>query len=131
MNKNKILDNIIVEDFFYLNINAINKELLEIVREADHEVTQILKKHSLYDKISQTIVALIGTKTVGVKGDGRVYGYSLIVRTVETSDFMTAKGFYLTSEVCEEIISVLTKHPQIVRIFFDWTTKPPATTEFE
>jgi GMP synthase (glutamine-hydrolysing) len=109
----------------------VTEGLLEIVREADHQVAEILKKHNLYDKISQTIVALLGTKTVGVKGDGRVYGYSLVVRTVETVDFMTIKGFYLPAEVCEEITSALIKNPQIVRVFYDWTTKPPATTEFE
>jgi len=54
----------------------VTQELLEIVREADAEVAQILKKHNVYDKISQTIVALLGVNTVGVKGDGRVYGYS-------------------------------------------------------
>ncbi len=109
----------------------VTEELLEIVREADHEVTEILKKHGIYDKISQTIVALLGVKTVGVKGDGRVYGYTLVVRTVETADFMTVKGFYLTPEICEEISSALVKHPKIVRVMYDWTSKPPATTEFE
>ena len=109
----------------------VTVELLDLVREADHEVTEILKKYKIYDKISQTIVALLGVKTVGVKGDGRVYGYSIVVRTVETADFMTVKGFYLRREVCEEIISVLVKHPKIVRVLFDFTPKPPATTEFE
>jgi GMP synthase (glutamine-hydrolysing) len=109
----------------------ITEELLEIVREADYEVTQILKKNNVYDQISQTIVALLGVNTVGVKGDGRVYGYSLVVRTVETIDFMTVKGFYLEKVICEEITSALVKHPKIVRVMFDWTTKPPATTEFE
>ncbi|MFA6520391.1 MAG: glutamine-hydrolyzing GMP synthase [Candidatus Paceibacterota bacterium] len=117
----------------YLRIvgTPVTSEFLEIVRDADYEVTQILKKHNVYDKISQTIIALLGVNTVGVKGDGRVYGYSLVVRTVETVDFMTIKGFYLEPKVCEEIISTLIKHPKIVRVFFDWTTKPPATTEFE
>ncbi len=109
----------------------VTEELLDIVREADHEVAEILKKYNLYDKIAQTIVALFGTKTVGVKGDGRVYGYSLVVRTVETTDFMTVKGFYLPKEVCEEISSTLARNSKIVRVLFDWTSKPPATTEFE
>lgn len=117
----------------YLRIigTPVTAELLEIVREADDEVAEILKKHNVYHKISQTIIALLGVDTVGVKGDGRVYGHSLVVRTVETTDFMTVKGFYLDKAVCEEIISTLVKHPKIVRVFFDWTTKPPATTEFE
>jgi GMP synthase (glutamine-hydrolysing) len=117
----------------YLRIIGVpvTDELLEIVREADAEVTEILKKHGVYDRISQTIVALLGAKTVGVKGDGRVYGYTLVVRTVETTDFMTVKGFYVKEEVCEEITSALVKNPKIVRVMYDWTTKPPATTEFE
>lgn len=117
----------------YLRIIGVpvNEELLEMVREADAEVALILKKHEAYDKISQTIVALLGVKTVGVKGDGRVYGYTFVVRTVETVDFMTVKGFYLSPEICEEISSALVRHPKIVRVMFDWTTKPPATTEFE
>jgi len=117
----------------YLRIMGVpvSAELLEIVREADYEVAEILKKYNIYDKISQTIVALLGINTIGVKGDGRVYGYSLVVRTVETTDFMTVKGFYLSKEICEEITSVLTKHPKIVRVFYDFTPKPPATTEFE
>ncbi len=117
----------------YLRILGIpvTEELLEIVREADFLVAEILKKHEIYEKISQTIVALLGVKTVGVKGDGRVYGYTLVVRTVHTVDFMTVTGFYLSSEICEEISSALVKHPKIVRVMFDWTTKPPATTEFE
>lgn len=109
----------------------VTDELLDIVREADYEVMEILKKHGMYDKISQTIVALLGVNTVGVKGDGRAYGYSLAVRTVDTRDFMTVKGFYLSQEICEEITGALVKHPKIVRVLFDWTSKPPATTEFE
>ncbi len=109
----------------------VTAELLEIVREADAQVAEILKKYGVYDKIAQSIVALLGVNTVGVKGDGRVYGYSLVVRTVETVDFMTVKGFYLTPEICEEIMSTLIRHPKIVRVLFDWTSKPPATTEFE
>ncbi len=117
----------------YLRIigTPVTAELLEIVREADAEVTRILKKHELYDKISQTIVALFGINTVGVKGDGRVYGYSLVVRTVDTADFMTIKGFYLPPEVCDEITSTLIRNPKVVRVLYDFTPKPPATTEFE
>lgn len=107
------------------------EELIDLVREADHEVTEILKKHGVYDKITQTIVALLGVKTVGVKGDGRVYGYSMVVRMVETIDFMTLKSFSPSLEIQSEIISALVKHPEIVRVLFDFTPKPPATTEFE
>lgn len=117
----------------YLRIIGVpaTAELLNMVREADHEVMEILQKHNLYEHISQTIVALMGVKTVGVKGDGRVYEYSFVVRTVKTTDFMTVQGYYLPEKVCQEIISALTQYPKIVRVLFDYTPKPPATTEFE
>ena len=109
----------------------VTGEFLELVREADAEVAAILIKHGVYEKISQTVVALLGFKSVGVKGDARVYGYTLAVRTVATKDFMTIKSFYLDPAICDEIISTLSKHAEIVRVVFDWTPKPPATTEFE
>ncbi|MCX6752175.1 MAG: glutamine-hydrolyzing GMP synthase [Candidatus Nomurabacteria bacterium] len=109
----------------------VSKENIELVREADKTVADILKKHNLNKNISQLIVALLGVNSVGVKGDERVYGHSLAVRAVQTSDFMTAKGYYFPEEVMNEITSALTKHKNIVRVFFDMTPKPPATTEFE
>ncbi len=110
---------------------SVSKENIELVREADKTVSDILKKHNLAKNISQLIVALLGINSVGVKGDERVYGHSLAIRAVQTSDFMTAKGFYFPQAVSDEITSALTKHKNIVRVFFDMTPKPPATTEFE
>ena len=94
-------------------------------------MAEILKKHNLGGEISQLIVALLGINSVGVKGDERVYGHSLAVRGVQTADFMTLTGYHFSEEVINEIISALTKHRGIVRVFFDMTPKPPATTEFE
>jgi GMP synthase (glutamine-hydrolysing) len=110
---------------------APKKEKLEIVRWADAEVTEILKKNKIYDDVSQLIVALDCNRTVGIKGDGRVYGYSIIVRAVKTSDFMTAQGYQFPANVRKEISGSVTKHSKIVRVFFDETDKPPATTEME
>ena len=117
----------------YLRIvgTPVSKENIELVREADKTVAGILKKHDIAKNISQLIVALLGVNSVGVKGDERVYGHSLAIRAVQTSDFMTAKGYYFPQDVVDEITSALTKHKNIVRVFFDMTPKPPATTEFE
>ncbi|MDP2951568.1 MAG: GMP synthase (glutamine-hydrolyzing), partial [bacterium] len=104
---------------------------LSIVRWADMKVTNIVKKAGIYDEISQLIVALDCSLTVGIKGDGRVYGFAVIVRAVKTSDFMTAEGFQLPAEVRREISTILTQHPKVVRVYFDETNKPPATTELE
>lgn len=109
----------------------VSQEYLDLVREADNVVTEIIKKYNLEKEISQLIVALLGIKSVGVKGDERVYGHSLAIRAVQTIDFMTARGYYFPQEVVEEITNALTKHKEIVRVFFDMTPKPPATTEFE
>lgn len=107
------------------------RDKLEIVRWADGEVADILKKYKLYNDVSQLIVALDCHRTVGIKGDGRVYAYSVIVRAVETMDFMTAHGVQFPANVRKEISSAITRHPRIVRVFFDETDKPPATTEME
>ncbi|OGI99906.1 hypothetical protein A3H53_02675 [Candidatus Nomurabacteria bacterium RIFCSPLOWO2_02_FULL_40_10] len=117
----------------YLRVvgTPVSKKKIELVREADKTVSDILKKHNIEKNISQLIVALLGINSVGVKGDERVYGHSIAVRAIQTSDFMTAKGFYFPQSVVEEITSALTKHKDIVRVFFDMTPKPPATTEFE
>ncbi|MFA5872168.1 MAG: glutamine-hydrolyzing GMP synthase [Parcubacteria group bacterium] len=107
------------------------KDKLNIVRWADGEVADILKKYKVYQDVSQLIVALDCQRTVGIKGDGRVYAYSVIVRGVKTLDFMTAEGYQLPANVRREISTVVTRHPKIVRVFFDETNKPPATTEME
>lgn len=104
---------------------------LAILRWADAEVVQILKKHDVYGDISQLIVGLACLKTVGIKGDGRVYEPSVIVRAVKTLDFMTVAGFQIPDAIRAEITESVTKHPNIVRVFFDETNKPPATTELE
>lgn len=104
---------------------------LEIVRWADAQVRNILTSHKLYHQVSQLVVAYMGVNTVGVKGDERVYGGAIVVRAVETSDFMTANGVHFPASVEDEISTELTKHPAIVRVWFDFTRKPPATTEME
>ncbi|OGZ10802.1 MAG: hypothetical protein A3D67_01195 [Candidatus Lloydbacteria bacterium RIFCSPHIGHO2_02_FULL_51_22] len=106
-------------------------EKLDVVRFADARVREILTRHGIYDTLSQLVVAYIGVNTVGVKGDARAYGGAIVVRAVETVDFMTARGVHFSDEVEDKISSVLTKHPDIVRVWYDSTDKPPATTEME
>ncbi len=76
-------------------------------------------------------MAYLGVNTVGVKGDARAYGGAVVVRAVKTIDFMTAQGVHFSDEVENEISSTLTRHPEIVRVWYDPTKKPPATTEME
>jgi len=104
---------------------------LEIVRWADARVREILERRGLYDNLAQLVVAYIGVDTVGVKGDARAYGGAIVVRGVETIDFMTARGVHLPDDVEDEISTVLTGHKEIVRVWYDSINKPPATIEYQ
>lgn len=106
-------------------------EKVEIVRWADARVKEILVAAGVYDQLSQLVVAYLGLNTVGVKGDGRVYGGMIAVRAVQTLDFMTARGVHFSDQVEDQICSVLCQHREVVRAVFDPTPKPPGTTEFE
>jgi GMP synthase (glutamine-hydrolysing) len=108
----------------------VTEELIEKVRTADHLVTELLKKEPFYKDISQLVVALLGSKTVGVQGDNRSYQYPIVVRVISSTDFMTVKGIELPAEIRRSIITEVTKHG-FNRVFFDETPKPPATTELE
>jgi GMP synthase (glutamine-hydrolysing) len=105
-------------------------EMAEILRYGDRVVREVLEDHGIYDQISQLVVAIIG-KTVGVKGDGRVYGYNIIVRPVVTKDFMTCSVYELPWKIIHEMTRKVTQHPQITRLWIDPTSKPPGTTEME
>ncbi len=107
----------------------ITSKKLDIVRWADNETREQLKLSNV--NVSQLVVAYIGIKTVGIKNSSRAYGGSIIVRAVNTKDFKTAKGVYFSKAVAGKIMGRLTKHPDVVRVWFDSTNKPPGTTEME
>lgn len=104
---------------------------LSILRWADDKVRTILKNQGIYRDQSQVVVGLWGIKTVGIKGDKRSYAYPIVVRSVKTRDFMTVDGVDFPTDIKKEIEKAVTVHPQINRVVWDTTDKPPATTEFE
>lgn len=108
----------------------VTNERLDILREADSVVRDIIHTCS-ETRCSQLVVGLDCSKTVGVKGDSREYGYNVVVRGVETTDFMTARGVQFPDDVRRTITSTVTQVSGVTRVFFDETSKPPATTEFE
>ena len=91
----------------------------------------IFHNHPNAPEVSQLVIALNGTPMVGVKGDARVYEEMVIVRPVKTTDFMTASAPIFPPELIEEITTEVSKHPEIVGVLWDFTPKPPRTTEFE
>jgi GMP synthase (glutamine-hydrolysing) len=117
----------------FLRINGIQvtPHRVEIVQWADDRVMQIFKRHGIYDKISQCPVNLNGVPTVGIKGDGRSYRYSIVIHPIQTMDFMTSVGYQIHPSIRREITRDLQKHPEIVRVLYDEGDKPPASTEWE
>ena len=109
----------------------ITAKKLKLLKEIDFTVTNILTRKKVLPKLSQLIVALIGIKTVGIKGDKRSYAYPVVIRAVKTKDFMTVSGVDFSRQIKKEIEKAVTKHTEINRVWFDVTDKPPATTELE
>jgi GMP synthase (glutamine-hydrolysing) len=109
----------------------VTHELLELVRWADYLVRQIMQKHGDYDRASQIVTAFLALITSGVKGDIAHHAGSIGIRGLKTDDFMTGRGVYFSEPTVRECSSLLTKHSQVQRVWYDYTDKPPARTEFE
>ncbi len=113
-------------------IGEITRKKIKILQEADYIFINALKKHNLYNDISQAFCVLTPVKTVGVMGDYRTYDYLLALRAVKTEDFMTADWYPLPFEVLAEVSSeIVNKVKGVNRVVYDITSKPPATVEWE
>lgn len=110
----------------------VTAKRLKLVRWADRKVRRILRKYKRQiPEISQLVVALGCIDVTGQKGDGRAYGPAILIRAVHTSDFMTVVPVFFKQKIIEEITAALTSHEGIVRVWYDFTPKPPGTVEFE
>lgn len=113
-------------------IGDITKEKLDILRDADSIFCEEIKKAGLAPSVNQYFAVLTGMRSVGVMGDERTYDYTLALRAVTTTDFMTADWARLPHELLEIISNRLVNEVKhINRIVYDITTKPPATIEWE
>ncbi|MFC1647005.1 glutamine-hydrolyzing GMP synthase [Patescibacteria group bacterium] len=113
-------------------IGEITAERLEKQQLADNIVLEVIKEEGWYDKVFQSFSILTGVNTTAVKGDGRSYGELVGVRIYDSSDIMTAGWTHLPYEVLQKISSrIVNEVPDVSRVAYDITTKPPATMEWE
>lgn len=113
-------------------IGEITPDRLEILRDADWVWRDELAKSGVDKGISQYFAVLTTMRSVGVMGDGRTYDYTLALRAVTTTDFMTADFARIPYDVLERCASrIVNEVKHINRVVYDITTKPPATIEWE
>ncbi len=111
----------------------VTKERLEILRDADFILQDEIRGAGLYRELWQSFCVLPGDlRTVGVQGDGRTYGYVVVIRAVTSDDAMTADWARLPYDLLERISSrMINEIQQVNRVVLDITSKPPGTIEWE
>jgi GMP synthase (glutamine-hydrolysing) len=113
-------------------IGAVSKDRLDILREADAIFREEIAKAKLESTMSQYFAVLTNICTVGVMGDYRTYDYVLALRSVATSDFMTADWVRIPYDVLDKVSTrIVNEVKGINRVVYDITSKPPATIEYE
>ena len=113
-------------------IGEVNTERVAILQNADAIVQEEIKKAGLYRELWQAFAVLLPIKTVGVQGDCRTYLNTIALRAVTSDDAMTANWAHLPYEVLGSISNrVINEVPEINRVVYDISSKPPATIEWE
>ncbi len=113
-------------------IGEVTPEKLEILRGADWVVMDEIKRAQLYRDLWQAFAVLTDSRSVGVMGDFRTYGYVVALRVVTADDAMTADWARLPYEVLARISNrIVNEVPGVNRVAYDITSKPPGTIEWE
>ena len=113
-------------------LGEVRREYAELLRRADAIYIDELRRHDLYDRVSQAFAVFLPVRSVGVMGDGRRYDYVVALRAVETVDFMTAHWARLPYEFLDHVSRrIVNEVPGISRVVYDISGKPPATIEWE
>lgn len=113
-------------------LGNINQQRLIKIKQADKIVIEEIEKAELKNNIFQYFAILTNTNTTAIKGDGRFYGEVVAIRAYTTKDRMTADWAKIPYEVLQKISTrIVNEVPDVSRVVYDITTKPPATMEWE
>ena len=113
-------------------IGEVTEEKVKIVQDADAIYREEIANAGLDKNINQYFAALTNMRSVGVMGDERTYDYAVALRAVTTVDFMTAEAAEIPYDVLNKVMSrIINEVKGVNRVFYDLTSKPPGTIEFE
>jgi GMP synthase (glutamine-hydrolysing) len=113
-------------------LGEVTPERVAMTQEADAIFRSVLRERGLNRGIWQSYAALLDVRSVGVMGDERTYEQPIVLRAVESEDAMTARAVNLPFEVLEHVaMRIVNEVVGVNRVFYDLTSKPPATIELE
>jgi len=113
-------------------LGEVTKEKLDVLRAADAIVVEEITNAGLYRETSQSFAVLLPVQSVGVMGDARTYDNAIAIRSVDTSDFMTADWSRLPYDLLAKMSSrIINEVTGVNRVCYDISSKPPATIEWE
>jgi len=113
-------------------VGEVTADKVRLVQDADAIYREEIARAGLDTEINQYFAALTNMRSVGVMGDERTYDYAVVLRGVSTVDFMTAEAAQIPYEVLGKVMGrIINEVKGINRVFYDLTSKPPGTIEFE
>ncbi len=113
-------------------VGEVTEKKVKILQKADFIYREEIAKAKLDTKIGQYFAALSNMRSVGVMGDGRTYDYAVVLRAVNTIDFMTAEVSEIPYNVLQKCMSrIINEVKGVNRVLYDITSKPPGTIELE
>ncbi len=113
-------------------LGEVTAEAVDILQRVDALYLHLLQQAGWMDQVSQAFAVFLPIRSVGVVGDQRTHGFVVALRAVTTTDFMTAKAAALPSDLLSQMArQILNAVPEVARVVYDISDKPPATIEWE